>query len=226
MGDGDLLGELEVSDLSDPFPLHSLLPDADPNLWRMLASFKLTEFMEEGVKEGWGDGGIGDSWGITKYFWAFSVFSLCWNKNKIRKLWIFPRFSIWFFVIMNYQFDSGWSGCPWWSSSTGTGMWMKHFSRWQCWRFQAWRCRWWSSSGNWSWGWVAFGTATAFRTWVVQLQVRGAFFGLSIVSTIGFEWYSWKEKTMINYVLCASCLEFIYILWVCILETKYSTLLQ
>ena len=83
MGDGDLLGELEVSDLSDPFPLHSLLPDADPNLWRMLASFKLTEFMEEGVKEGWGDGGIGDSWGITKYFWAFSVVSLCWKNGVI-----------------------------------------------------------------------------------------------------------------------------------------------
>ena len=80
MGDGDLLGELEVSDLSDPLPMHSLLPDADPNLWRILASFKLMELMEEGVKEGWGDGGIGDNWGMTKYFWAFSVVSLCCNK--------------------------------------------------------------------------------------------------------------------------------------------------
>ena len=101
-------------------------------------------------------------------------------------------------------------------------MWMKHFSCRQCWRFQSWRCRWWCSSGDWSWGWVAFGTATAFCTWVVQLQMRGAFFGLSIVassSTIGFEWYSWKE-TMINYVLCASCLEFMYFWWVCIWRRK------
>ena len=131
---------------------------------------------------------------------TFELF-LCFHfAGKWSHFWIFPRFSI-TRIIMNYQFDSGWSGCPWWSSSTGTGMWMKHFPRWQCWRFQAWRCRWWSSSGNWSWGWVAFGTATAFRTWVVQLQVRGAFFGLSIVSTIGFEWYSWKEDDQ----LCIVC---------------------
>ena len=72
-GEGDLLGELEVSDLKEPWcPMHSLLPEAEPSLWRIEASLRLTEFMEEGVKEGWGEGGMGDNWGMTKYFWAFS----------------------------------------------------------------------------------------------------------------------------------------------------------
>ena len=156
------------------------------------------------------------------------VNKVCWNAvlnfPALFNSWLLVNKVCWNAEI-NYQFDSGWSGCPWWSSSTRTGMWMKHFSRRQCWRFQSWRCRWWCSSGDGSWGWVAFGTTTAFCAWVVQLQMRGAFFGLSIVassSTIGFEWYSWKE-TMINYVLCASCLEFMYILWVCIWRQKYST---
>ena len=32
-GEGDLLGELEVSDLKEPWcPMHSLLPEAEPSL--------------------------------------------------------------------------------------------------------------------------------------------------------------------------------------------------
>ena len=67
IGDGDLLGEPELSDRRDPSP--------DPNLWRMLASLwpKSDLADEQGLEVGFGDGGIGESWGMTMNFWAWKL---------------------------------------------------------------------------------------------------------------------------------------------------------